>query len=228
MNNLKLLRATFIGFVILITSGVGCLKISPDKPTPAPTPIPMPLPEPTPTPTPKPNSKPYNADGTCPDGYVNYGVPLQCVTPEYMSYCDTHPCPICLAANTDIDTPAGPVAVRDMREGMPVWTMDKAGHRVAAVVVKTGHTDVPSAHQVVHLVLDDGRELYVSPGHPTIDGRTVADFTIGTLYDGSIVVSADLVAYDGQATYDILPSGETGFYWANGVLLDSTLHIVKK
>ena len=25
------------------------------------------------------------------------------------------------------------------------------------------------------------------------------------------------------ATYDVLPSGETGFYWANGVLLGSTL-----
>jgi len=52
----------------------------------------------------------------------------------------------------------------------------------------------------------------------------------GDLYDGASVASAQLVPYGGDATYDILPSGDTGFYWANGlpakagVLLGSTLH----
>jgi hypothetical protein len=31
------------------------------------------------------------------------------------------------------------------------------------------------------------------------------------------------VRYDGGATFDILPGGVTGAYWANGVLLGSTL-----
>jgi hypothetical protein len=31
------------------------------------------------------------------------------------------------------------------------------------------------------------------------------------------------VIYNTGATYDLLPSGETGLYWANGVLLKSTL-----
>ena len=36
----------------------------------------------------------YNEDGTCPSGYVDYGIPLQCVTPEYMEYCKTNSCPL--------------------------------------------------------------------------------------------------------------------------------------
>ncbi len=34
---------------------------------------------------------------------------------------------------------------------------------------------------------------------------------------------ADALELDEPATYDLLPSGGTGFYWANGVLLASTL-----
>lgn len=46
-----------------------------------------------PAPT-KPISVPYNSDGSCPSGYVNYGIPLQCVTPEYSNYCHSNPCPL--------------------------------------------------------------------------------------------------------------------------------------
>jgi len=31
------------------------------------------------------------------------------------------------------------------------------------------------------------------------------------------------VRYQETATFDILPSSSTGFYWANGILLGSTL-----
>src|SRR3989338_6171267 len=48
-----------------------------------PTTDPNPNPNPNPTPTPKPNSVSYNSDGSCPPGYLDYGVPLQCITPEY-------------------------------------------------------------------------------------------------------------------------------------------------
>jgi hypothetical protein len=167
---------------------------------------------------------PYTRDGLCPPGYVNYGVPLQCVTPEYWEYCQTHPCPICLAGNSMIDTPQGLIPVKNLQVGMPVWTTDKAGNRVLGIVIKTSKIPAPPTHQMVRLVLDDGRELYVSPGHPTVNGRTVGDLAVGELYDGSYVISTERVSYDQNATYDILPSGETGFYWANGILLDSTLH----
>ena len=38
------------------------------------------------------------------------------------------------------------------------------------------------------------------------------------------MTSVGRVRYDGGATFDILPAGATGLYWANGVLLGSTLH----
>ena len=132
-------------------------------------------------------------------------------------------CPICLAGNTFIDTPSGLIAVKDLRVGMSVWTIDKSGKRVSGVVVKTSKTPVSRTHQMIHLILNDGRELFVSPGHPTVDGRMVGDFIVNDFYDGARVTASGLVAYDDTATYDILPSGETGFYWANGILLGSTL-----
>ena len=132
-------------------------------------------------------------------------------------------CPICLAGNTLIDTPAGLVSVKDLQIGMPVWTMDKSGQRVSGVIIKTSKVSVPPTHQMVHLVLDDSRELFVSPGHPTIDGRVVGNLAPGDLYDGVSVVSVKRVSYNESATYDILPSGDTGFYWANGIIMGSTL-----
>ena len=132
-------------------------------------------------------------------------------------------CPICLAGNTHIDTPTGLVLVKDLQIGMSVWTMDKSGQRVSGIIVKTSKVLVPPTHQMVHLVRDDSRELFVSPGHPTIDGRVVGNLAPGDLYDGVSVVSVKRVSYNESATYDILPSGDTGFYWANGIIMGSTL-----
>src|SRR3989441_212843 len=133
------------------------------------------------------------------------------------------PCPICLARGTRISTPAGDVAVEALRAGDVVWTLDRSGARVAAPLVAIGSTPVPASHEVVRLVLGDGRVVYVSGGHPTADGRRVGDLAAGDGYDGATVASAERVRYDGGATFDILPAGATGAYWANGVLLGSTL-----
>jgi hypothetical protein len=132
-------------------------------------------------------------------------------------------CPICLAEGTLITTPAGPVAVQNLRLGMLVWTVNAAGEREAQPVTRLGKTVVPSTHRVVHLVLADGRELWVSPAHPTADGRQVGQLQAGDALDGSLVRAATLVSYTGYATYDLLAAGETGFYWANGILMGSTL-----
>jgi len=132
-------------------------------------------------------------------------------------------CPICLARGTLIDTPAGPVPVERLRIGDLVWTTDTAGARIAAPIERLGSAPVPSTHRVVHLVLDDGRQAWVSPGHPLADGRRLGDVRRGDLVDGARVVSAELVAYAGGATFDLLPAGGTGAYWANGILLGSTL-----
>ena len=122
-----------------------------------------------------------------------------------------------------IDTPEGAIPVQDMQKGMPVWTVNKFGARILGVTIKTSQTLVPPYHKMVKLILDDGRTLLVSPGHPMVDGRKAGDLAPGDLYDAARVVSSDRILYGDGATYDILPSGETGFYFANGILLDSTL-----
>ena len=132
-------------------------------------------------------------------------------------------CPICLAVGTRIATPGGEVAVQDLRVGDVVWTLDPSGARVSAPLVAIGNTPVPATHIVVRLALDDGRVVYVSPGHPTADGRHVGDLAAGDTLDGKRIASVDRVAYAGGATYDILPAGATGAYWANSILLGSTL-----
>ncbi|MDO8590277.1 MAG: hypothetical protein Q7R69_03360 [bacterium] len=133
-------------------------------------------------------------------------------------------CPICLARNTLIDTPSGTIPVQDLEKGMAIWTLNRLGERISAIVVETTRTPVPPTHQVIHLVLNDGREVFVSGGHPVTNGQKVQDLLVGEVYDGSYVSSVESIPYREQATYDVLPSGETGFYWANGILLDSTLN----
>lgn len=134
-------------------------------------------------------------------------------------------CPICLAKGTLIDTPGGPVPVEQLRNGMAVWTVDASGERVAAVVVKTAATTVPPSFELVRVKLSDGRAVAASLGHPTAEGRALGDYQVGDALDGAPVMAVERVAYEDGVTYDLLPSGTTGLYWANGVLLKSTLAI---
>ncbi len=174
------------------------------------------------------------ADKSCPDGYrcvqacgppvVRIGEP----SPPY--YCEVDEvaakpriCPICLASNTEISTPDGPVNVKEMKAGMRVWSMDDNGKKVASTVVAVTRTPAPKTHQVVHLVLSDARSVWASPNHPTADGIPVAALRVGDSYDGARVESVDAAPYWDDMTYDLLPDSATGDYWANGILLGSTL-----
>ena len=76
---------------------------------------------------------------------------------------------------------------------------------------------------VARVALGDGRVVTASPGHPTADGRQLGDLRAGDILDGGTVVSTAIVRYDGGHTYDLLPDGETGLYWADGILLGSSL-----
>jgi hypothetical protein len=133
------------------------------------------------------------------------------------------PCPICLAAGTRIATPRGETLVQDLRVGDVVWTQDAQGARVAEPLIAIGQAPVPPTHEVVRLVLEDGRHVLVSPGHPTADGRRVGDLRPGDALDGAIISSATREPYGSGLTYDVRPAGVRGTYWANGVLLGSTL-----
>ncbi len=132
-------------------------------------------------------------------------------------------CPICLAEGTLIDSPGGQIPVEQLRKGMAVWTADTAGKRVQGTVVETAMTPVPPSFELVRLTLSDGRTVTASPGHPTAEQRQLGDYNVGEILNGAPIVSLAYEAYDGGATYDILPSGDTGLYLANGILLKSTM-----
>ena len=134
----------------------------------------------------------------------------------------SRPCPICLSENTTIDTPNGHVSVKSIHEGDTVWTSDLHGSRQIVKVLKTTKIQV-KYHQMSHIKLDDGRQVYASPNHPLADGRPIGSIVAGDIVDGARVIIAELVPYQGDYTYDILPSGDTRTYWANGILLRSTI-----
>jgi len=131
-------------------------------------------------------------------------------------------CPICLTEGTLIDTPGGPVPIEKVRAGMMVWTADGAGNRVAAEVLKTASGPVPSGFFGARVTLSDGRSVTASPGHPTSEGRALAEYRAGDVLDGVKVMETESARYAG-ATFDLLPAGDTSIYWANGVPLRSTL-----
>ena len=136
---------------------------------------------------------------------------------------ETLACPICLTAGTPIATPTGDVRVEDIHVGMTVWSLDAAGRRIEAVVLRIGRTPVPETHRVVRVELADGRSLVASPGHPLADGRPLGSLVAGDTVDGSTVVRAELEPYAGRFTYDLLTSGAAGSYVAGGIVLRSTL-----
>ncbi|HKY54865.1 MAG TPA: Hint domain-containing protein [Anaerolineales bacterium] len=147
----------------------------------------------------------------------NGAITIQEQTPSFPT------CPICLAEGTLIDTPQGLVAVENLQTGDVVWTLDTAGERIKVPILKTSRVIVPTNHQVIHVILSDGRELWASPGHPSADGRTLGNLKVNDMLGGAQVTLIERIPYNGLATYDLLPSGGTSVYWANGILMGSTL-----
>jgi hypothetical protein len=129
----------------------------------------------------------------------------------------------CLPPSTKIATPAGQVALDQLRVGMPIWTQDEQQRKVLATVLEISSVEVEADHELVKLVLEDGRSVTVSAGHPDAAGRGVEELRLGQSYDGSRVKSLSSLPYRQPRTSDVLPSGSTGVYWADGVPLGSTL-----
>jgi hypothetical protein len=133
-------------------------------------------------------------------------------------------CPICLARGTMIETPAGAVAVEDLRLGQQVWSFDAAGRRIHVPILRLGSMAAPEDHRVIRLRLDDGRQVTASPSHPLADGRRLGDVGVGDGVDAAIATSITVLPYGGERTYDLLPAGPTGLYLAGGIPMASTLH----
>lgn len=132
-------------------------------------------------------------------------------------------CPICLARGTLIATPVGPVPVEAVDVGMAVYTANTEGQRVAVTVVRIGTTRVSPRHRMLTIRLSDGRSVTASPNHPTAGDRPLSSLHAGDMLDGAVIISITSEPYQADRTYDLLPAGLTGTYWADGVLLGSTL-----
>ena len=91
------------------------------------------------------------------------------------------------------------------------------------MIEHVGSVLAPKHHQLVRVHLADGRRVAASAGHPLTDGRVFGDVRSGDRVDGAGVLRVERVGLDGDRTYDILPSGATGAYWADAVLMQSTL-----
>src|SRR5207244_9562693 len=119
-----------------------------------------------------------------------------------------------------ISTPDGPVPVTRVHAGMTVWSTDRSGNRIRATVIRTRQRR--AVGELLRITLADGRSVVVSPRHPAASGELVGALGVGDRLDGSRIASVERIPYDGF-TYDLLPSGPTHTYFADGVLLGTTL-----
>ena len=131
-------------------------------------------------------------------------------------------CPICASPSTPIATPDGERPIADLRAGDRVYSVE--GEAIVAVPILRSASTQVTRHHVMRVVLDSGAVLEISPGHPTADGRTFADLRAGGTIDGrQRIVAVDEVPYAHDRTYDILPDSNTGYYFAAGAEIGSTL-----
>ena len=145
------------------------------------------------------------------------------LSPEQQANREKFGCPRCLPADTRIATPSGDRSISELAVGSPIFTIDDSGQRVVAHVLYIGSTRVTGGHRLVRITLADGRVVSGSAGHPTAEGRSLGALALGDQLDGSRITNVEIVPLAGDQTWDVLPSGPTGLYVADGVVLRSTL-----
>lgn len=153
---------------------------------------------------------------SCPSGTSCSGLPAYGCFPEGC------PTPICLSSTTLISTPSGNIPVKELEEGMLVYSTNEKGEKIVSKIIKTAKTPAIN-HTIVHIILKDKRELFVSAPHPTADKRLFNQLKQGDVLDNSTIILYEKIPYDDNFTYDILPDSDTGNYWADNILISSTL-----
>lgn len=147
----------------------------------------------------------------------------KCQAPSTEGTCQIgSPCSTCASPDTPIATPDGERAIATLGAGDLVYSVEHEAV-VAVPLLKTSRHRVGHHHRVVGIALANGAVLRISPGHPTADARVFGDLVPGDRLGEVEVVRVGLVPFDGEFTYDILPASTTGFYFAGGALIGSTL-----
>lgn len=130
--------------------------------------------------------------------------------------------PTCLPSTALILTITGQKVIRDIVVGDLLYTFEQ-NRKTVVKVKEIVRRKVAKNHKMLNISLLDGRSLRVSPGHPNALGFDLAIFRSGDILDGSPINRSEIEAYNDDYTYDILPEGNSGTYWANDILIGSTL-----
>jgi hypothetical protein len=146
----------------------------------------------------------------------------QCTTPTADGNCPAG-CTVCRCnpEGTPIAGPAGNRPIETLVEGDLVYSIHR-GRLVTVTIKRTQRVPVHD-HVMVRVVLAGAGAMLESARHPTADGRTFGELRAGDEVDGLRVLATGATPYGGSATYDILPDSDSGAYFANGVLVGSTL-----
>lgn len=128
---------------------------------------------------------------------------------------------VCASPDTPIATAEGDKPIAILKVGDWVYSVDRGEVKLVPLLL-TNRTPV-SAHSVVRVTLQNGASIEISALHPTADGRDFGTLKSGDQLDGVQIVSATVIPYEHDATYDILPESDSGAYFAGGVLIGSTL-----
>lgn len=144
-----------------------------------------------------------------------------CMAPVNGTCPQGNPQGVCADPDTPIATPRGYVPIAELRPGDLVYSVERGA--VVVVPISRTMSRVVSHHQVLHLVLDNGESLDISPSHPTADGRRLGEVGAGTQLSGVTIREVSLIPYRHERTYDILPASDSGSYFAAGMLVGSTL-----
>lgn len=132
----------------------------------------------------------------------------------------------CLPGSTQILTSVGNVPIDQLKENDKVLSINSKGEKVEMRIKMVNKVEIVGAHSMVLIELKDGRKLQVSPGHPSsIANKNLGEFIVGEKLEGVSIVKITDISYAEPFTFDILPEGDTGFYWANGILIGSTLKV---
>ncbi len=126
----------------------------------------------------------------------------------------------CLPFDVEIKTLTAQKRVSDIKVGDIVLSDGgKPAH-----VIRINKVAVGKTHKIVKVRFTDGTVLRGSLRHPTADGRMFGDLKVGDNVDGKIISELKLLPYTNHGyTYDILTDSRNGNYYADGVLIGSTL-----
>ena len=125
--------------------------------------------------------------------------------------------------DTLISTPKGNVKISKIKFGDFVLSYNKEVVRV----IKISKVKVKN-HKVIRVKLDNDVVLKMNLDHPIGPiGPKFRDLMVGHEIDGHSVVLFKLIPYKEKYIYDILPQSRSGTYYANGILIGSSLWKVK-